>query len=127
MMNEFTSGQRPLVLIVEDEPIVRLVASDILGEAGFEVIEASTADEAARMLDARPDVAVLFTDVHMPGSIDGLALAKMAPDRWPSVKVVVTSGRARPEVGDLPDGTLFVPKPYRAEEVQSLLSGGSEP
>ena len=121
---------RQTILVVEDEPIVRLVARDILEDAGFDVIEATAGEEAIAVLDERRDIAALFTDVHMPGEPDGLSLARMAPARWPRVKVAVTSGRARPNVGDLPPGTLFVPKPYRPEQLtidlQRLMSGGSE-
>ena len=128
MAKHIPGEPRPIVLIVEDEPIVRLVARDILEDAGFEVLEAPSAVEAVTTLDERSDVAALFTDVNMPGDVDGLSLARMAPCRWPQVKIVVTSGRARPDVGDLPPTAVFVPKPYRpdalAREIQSLLSDG---
>jgi CheY-like chemotaxis protein len=124
-----TLDSRPVVLIVDDEPLVRLVAREVLEDDGCVVIEAATAEEAVALLDSRADIAVLFSDVHMPGDVDGLALARMAPERWPRLRVAVTSGRARPDREELPPGTLFVPKPYRPDllsvAVQTLLSGGS--
>ncbi len=123
-----SQAPRPIVLVVEDEPIVRLVARDTLEESGFEVIEAHTAEEAVATLDGRCDIAAIFTDVHTPGCVDGLELARMAPERWPGVKIAVTSGRARPETCDLPPNALFVPKPYNpgwlAKAIQALVSGG---
>lgn len=123
------AAPRPVILVVEDEPIVRLVARDILEDAGFEVLEADTADEAVGLLDGGAQVEVLFTDVHTPGNIDGLMLARMAGSRWPGLRVAVTSGRARPCEGELPRGVMFVPKPYRADELagaaQMLASEGS--
>lgn len=128
MAEQPTDAPRPIVLVVEDEPIVRLVARDTLEESGFEVIEAQTADEAVATLDERHDIAAVFTDVHMPGAVDGIELARMAPERWPGLKVCVTSGRARPDVADLPPDALFVPKPYHpgwlAKALQAMLRGG---
>ena len=82
----------PVVLIVEDEPLVRLGAVQAIEDAGFEVIEAANADEAIRILENRSDIRVVFTDIHMPGSIDGLKLAHAVRDRWPPIKIIVTSG-----------------------------------
>jgi len=110
------TAPRPLVLLIaEDEPLVRMAAADALGDAGCEVIEAADADEAIAVLDADPRVRVLVTDVRMPGPIDGLALARMAAARWPWVAVVVASGHALPGDGKVPEGTLFLAKPYTAE------------
>ncbi len=129
MAKELSREPRPRVLIVEDEPVIRLVARDILEDAGFDVVEADSGQEAVRMLEMEAGIVAVFTDVHMPGAVDGLSLARMVPERWPDVRIAVTSGRARPEVGELPAGTLFVPKPYRPEQLvarlQELVSGGS--
>lgn len=76
-----------VVLIVEDEPLVRLTGADLLGEAGFEVLEAANADEALRILEATPEVRVVFSDVEMPGSLDGLGLARRVCRRWPSIEL----------------------------------------
>lgn len=100
----------PLVLIVEDEPLIREIAVTAIADAGFDVVEASTAQEALDILGQRTDVGVLFTDVNMPGSLDGLALARMVHDQWPDIKLVVTSGRPLPSP-TLDDGQ-FLAKPY---------------
>ena len=83
------------VLIVEDEPILRLHAVDLVEEAGFTAIEAKSADEAIAILESRSDIMLLFTDVHMPGSLDGLKLAHAVRDRWPPIKIVVVSGQLK--------------------------------
>jgi two-component system, response regulator PdtaR len=102
---------RRVVLIVEDEPFVRLTGADLLAEAGFEVMEAGNADEALRILEATPEVRVVFSDVEMPGSLDGLGLARNICQRWPGVGIVLTSGhRLRAET--IPREGRFLPKPY---------------
>lgn len=102
-----------MVLVVEDEPLVRMTAADELEEAGFQVLEATNADEALKVLEARSDeVQVLFTDVHMPGSMDGMALAEQVSQRWPHVLLLISSGYARPHSDEIPDHGHFVPKPY---------------
>jgi CheY-like chemotaxis protein len=109
-----------LVLIVEDETLVRMFLSDLLDEAGFKVFEAVSADEALQVLQARPDVQVVITDIEMPGSMNGLALAREIRDRWPGVGVAVTSGRERPGIDDLPDEVAFLTKPYLPATVINL-------
>lgn len=104
----------PVVLVVEDEPFVRMMGADLLDQAGYDVLLASNADEALRVLAARPDVRVVFTDIEMPGSLDGLALAWRIHDCWPRIGVVVTSGRCAIGAGAMPDEDLFVAKPYAA-------------
>jgi two-component system, response regulator PdtaR len=113
--------QRPVVLIVEDEFLVRMDTRAAVEMAGFDVLEAGDADEAIAILSARNDIRLIFTDVHMPGSMDGLKLAHFVRDRWPPVKVVATSGHARITDSDLPDGVRFVPKPYSAAEIIATL------
>lgn len=107
------SSSPPLVLIVEDEPLVRELAGVAISDAGFEIIEAADAEEALAILKSRSDVGVLCTDVNMPGTLDGYALAKIVNDQWPLIKLVVTSGRALP--GPLPGNGRFVAKPYSLE------------
>lgn len=119
-----------VVLIVEDEPLLRMLAVEAVEEAGFVTLEAGDADEAVALLESRPDIALLFTDIDMPGSMDGLKLAHAVRDRWPPVKILVVSGHVRPRQADLPSNTRFVGKPYRAaamvEELRSLIgSAGS--
>jgi CheY-like chemotaxis protein len=102
---------RHVVLIVEDEPLVRLTGADLLADAGFDVLEAGNADEALRILEATPAVRVVFSDVEMPGSTDGLGLARNICRRWPSIGIVLTSGhRIREEM--IPCDGRFVAKPY---------------
>jgi CheY-like chemotaxis protein len=111
----------PAVLIVEDEPLVRLCAVETIEAAGFEVIEAASADEAIRILESRPDIRVVFTDIHMPGSMDGLKLAHAVRDRWPPIKLIVTSGRELVRAQDMPDGARFFAKPYDPVEIREAL------
>ena len=100
-----------VILLVEDEVLVRMLAADVLSEAGFSVLESTNAEEALRLLETRPDVQVLFTDVNMPGALDGLGLAQAVHERSPEVGLI-GSGRIRPNPGELPPGTRFIPKPY---------------
>ena len=113
--------KRPVVLLVEDEFLVRMGTRAAVEMAGFDVLEASDADEAIAILAVRNDVSLIFTDVHMPGSMDGLKLVHFIRDRWPPVKVVATSGHARITDSDLPEGVRFVPKPYSAAEITATL------
>jgi len=113
--------KRPVVLIVEDEYLVRTGTRAALEMAGFDVLEAGDADEAIAILTARNDVSLIFTDVHMPGSMDGLKLAHFVRDRWPPVKIVATSARVRITASDLPEGGRFLPKPYSAADIASTL------
>jgi CheY-like chemotaxis protein len=112
-MAEIEPPSRPAVLVVEDEALVRFLAVDIFEEAGFEVIEASNGEEGLRMLEGRPDVSALFTDVDMPGRIDGFHLARLTHERHPGVAVVVVSGRRWPQEAELPPGAKFMGKPYQ--------------
>jgi two-component system, response regulator PdtaR len=107
-----------LVLVVEDEGLVRLMPVDMLEDAGFTVIEATSADEAWTVLeDLSMEIGVLFTDIEMPGSMDGFALTSRVAERWPHIRLVMTSGRCRPAKRDVPDHGEFVPKPYLADQV----------
>ncbi|SFK62263.1 response regulator [Methylocapsa palsarum] len=112
----------PLVLVVEDEPYVRTASASMLEDAGFEVIEACDADEALRLLSVHPNVGVVFTDVEMPGSLDGLSLARRIHHDWPGIGVVVTSGRYGSSES-IQDGDVFMPKPYHSAD---LISGIEE-
>jgi CheY-like chemotaxis protein len=110
-----------VVLVVEDELLLRMDAADVIGAAGFEVIEAANADEAIEILEARSDITVVFTDIQMPGSMDGLKLARAVRGRWPPIKIVATSGRLNVREMDLPEGGRFLPKPYSPAEVTGVL------
>jgi len=114
-------NKRPVVLIVEDEALQRMMAVQALAAAGFDVLEAADADDAIAWLERRPDVAVVFTDIKMPGSMDGLRLAAAIRDRWPPVKVVTTSQFIQPGESKTPEGGLFVPKPYSPAQIVGTL------
>lgn len=106
-----------LVLVVEDSPLIRMGAVASIVEAGFLTFEAGGADEAIQILEGRPDIQLVFTDVEMPGSMDGIALAQCIWSRWPSIKLIVTSGRTVAEKRDLPPGARFFPKPYDGQAI----------
>ena len=116
-----TATKRPVVLIVEDEALLRASAVDWAEEAGFEAIEATDADEAIRILESRDDIRIVFTDINIQGSMDGLKLARAVRNRWPPIKLVVTSGRMLPARTDLPEGGRFVAKPYGPAQVASTF------
>ena len=113
--------RRPVVLIVEDESLLRISGAEMVAEAGFEVIEAGNAEEAIAILEAHPDIHIVFTDIQMPGSMDGLKLAHFVRDGWPPVKLVATSGLVTISEGDLPEGGLFIGKPYTAARIAEIL------
>lgn len=111
----------PVVLIVEDEFLLRMHAAEIIAEAGYEVVEAGDADEAIKILETRPDIHIVFTDIQMPGSMDGLKLARAVRDRWPPVKIITTSGNYAIRDCDLPEGAVFLPKPYTSDRISVAL------
>jgi CheY-like chemotaxis protein len=121
-----TAGKSlPVVLVVEDEALLRMLAVEVVEEAGFLAIEAGDADEAVAVLESRTDIILLFTDLNMPGSMDGLKLAHAVRDRWPLIKILLVSGQQRLQPSDLPLNSCFVRKPYQAsalvEELRSLI------
>jgi CheY-like chemotaxis protein len=112
---------QPVVLLVDDEVLVRLTGVEILREAEFWVLEAQDADEAFEVLRSRADVAAVLTDVNMPGSTDGFEFARLVRQGWPEVGVLVISGQADPGLGDLLSHTTFLCKPVRpAALIQAL-------
>jgi two-component system, response regulator PdtaR len=116
------SNPRAAVLVVEDETLIRFAAVDLVEGAGYEALEASDADEAIRILQSRPDIRVVFTDVDMPGSMDGLKLAQFVRDRWPPIKIVVASGLQIITESQLPAGSRFFRKPYAQSSILSALT-----
>ena len=118
---------RPVVLIVEDEILLRWTAVAIIEEAGFDVVEAGTGIEAISVLEKRGDIRTVFTDVEMPGSINGLQLAHLICTRWPSIKIIATSGRFRLRDDDLPAGARFLHKPYAVAHLTDTLKEMMEP
>jgi CheY-like chemotaxis protein len=113
--------QNVVVLVVEDELFVRLMAVDAIEDAGYVAVEAENADRALALLDERSDIAVMFSDIKMPGSLDGLGLAATVGERWPDVRIVLTSGHLYREDIDLPESLPFLQKPYRARELIAEL------
>jgi two-component system, response regulator PdtaR len=118
---ESLGGMTSGVLIVEDEFLVRTHAAEFMEDRGFNVYEASNADEAIALLKSHDDIRAVFTDIQMPGSMDGLKLAHYIRGRWPPVKLILTSGHARPLSEDMPAGCGFFGKPYELEMVESSL------
>lgn len=106
-----------MILVVEDESLIRMSIADHLEESGFDVLEARDADQALELLIKNPGISIIFTDVDMPGSMDGIALAQLVRDRWPPIRVFVTSGLWRLNGDELPDQSVFIPKPYNADEL----------
>ena len=117
-----SSGDRRLVvLVVEDELLLRMNAAEMIADAGFDVVEAGNADDAIAILETRPDIHVVFTDIQMAGSMDGLKLAHFVRGRWPPIKIIATSGHHVFKDGDLPNGSIFLSKPYDYESISSIL------
>jgi len=120
---------KAVVLVVEDSAIIRMGAIDLVISARYEALAVRDADEAIRILEARDDIDLVFTDVEMPGTMDGIKLAHYIRDRWPPVKLIVASGKAILEESSLPEGSRFFPKPYSdhaiTDAMARLLSGES--
>lgn len=112
----------PKVLVVEDEPLLLMTAIDIVEGAGFEAIAARDADEAIRLLESIPDIRILFTDIHMPGSMDGLKLAAAVRRRWPPIEIIIVSGMKRPDAAEMPERSVFFSKPYDPRVVSGALA-----
>lgn len=117
---------KPVVLVVEDQPIIRFNAVELLADAGFDALSAQNADEAIQILESRPDIHLVFTDVEMPGTMDGIKLTHYIRGRWPKVHLIVVSGRRIVEEHELPPATKFFTKPYRDHtiiaEIRRMLS-----
>jgi len=110
-----------IVLIVDDEPLLRMTVADMLYEAGFWTVEASDADQALRMLESRDDIRIVFLDIVMSHGMDGLELAGVVRERWPHVNILLTSGKMYAAEHSLPDGAVFFHKPYRSRDVVPVL------
>jgi two-component system, response regulator PdtaR len=108
------------VLVVEDEFIIRLCAVQTLEEAGYTAVEAANADDAMTILEQRNDIDAVFTDINMPGSVDGLEMARAIRRRWPPIALIVTSGKVRLAPGQMPSGR-FLPKPYAQHQLTDAL------
>lgn len=121
-MSPHPSPPSPIVLVVEDEALLRMLAADILEDEGFIVLEAVAAEEALAILECRGDIGVLFTDVNMPGKMDGLTLATHVAERWPHIRLVVTSGRQGLTTDEIPDDGRFIAKPYRHGQLVDAIA-----
>lgn len=120
MSSELT-GSPANVLVVEDEMVLRMRAVDIVEDAGFTAVEAVNADEAISILEARSDISLLFTDIQMPGSMDGLKLAHAVHDRWPAIKIILVSGQVNPSEAERAADSRFFGKPLGVEEMAAQL------
>ena len=109
----------PTVLIVEDEILIRDLVAEELMDAGFNIVQVGSAVQAIAVLEARQDIQLVFTDIDMPGSMDGLKLAAAVRDRWPPVHIIITTGKTRPMT--IPDNALFIPKPYLTRNVVTAM------
>jgi two-component system, response regulator PdtaR len=114
-------GSPICVLVVEDEVFNRLHAVDLVEDAGYTAVEASNADEAIAILEARKDIRIVLTDIDMPGSMDGLKLAHAIRKRWPPIELILTSGHFHLTHDDMPERGRFFPKPYRDQDIVSAL------
>ncbi|MES2289833.1 MAG: response regulator [Pseudomonadota bacterium] len=116
------------IIVVDDEALIRMHGASMLEDAGYSVVEAANADEAIAILEGTTDVRLLFSDVDMPGSMNGVALAEVVHARWPNVRLLLTSGHHHIANAQLPDDGRFIPKPYSQKavvrEVNSLLHNG---
>src|SRR4051812_18669990 len=119
----------PNVLVVEDEMVLRMRAVDIVEDAGFKAVEAVNADEALSILESRSDISLLFSDIQMPGTMDGLKLAHAVHDRWPSIKIILVSGQVRPSDDDQPADSRFFGKPLEMKhmiaQLQEMVGAGA--
>jgi len=111
----------PVVLVVEDEMLLRMCAVDMVEDAGYTPVEAADADEAVAILESRSDIALMLTDVQMPGSMDGLKLAHAVHDRWPPIKIILVSGQLTLAEADIPVDSRFFGKPFAAQEMIAEL------
>jgi CheY-like chemotaxis protein len=109
------------VLVCEDEPLVMMWISEELKNQGFDVFTAANADAAVTILESHPDICTVFTDVDMPGSMDGLKLAAAVRHRWPPINIVITTGQGPPSGQDMPERSVFIAKPYNSEQVLKAI------
>ena len=115
-------GPHPLtLLVVEDESLIRIELADHLSDMGYRVLEAASADAAIGLLEARPEIVAVITDLSMPGSMDGLVLARTVRERWPPCALIMISGHHRPAPSELPPGLRFLSKPVASRSLERTL------
>ena len=123
--------QPKVVLLAEDDNQIREVVAEVLTEGGFTVIQVADAAQALEMLrESCFNIDLLFTDVRMPGRMDGMQLAELVSVKWPAMKVLIASGHIRPSAGEIPARSRFLPKPYTCDmldEAIALLFTDGEP
>jgi CheY-like chemotaxis protein len=115
VMDAMPNKPAPVILVVEDDLFLRMLTVEFVNEAGFETLEACDAEQAIAILESNSKITVLFTDINMPGSMDGLKLASVVSDRWPVIEILIASGHVLLQQADLPPNGRFLRKPYRAE------------
>jgi CheY-like chemotaxis protein len=120
-MHDAAERSESLVLVVEDEFLIRMQTVAMIEQAGYNVVEACNADEAIAILEMREDIRIVVTDIEMPGSMDGIKLARAIRDRWPPVELIVTSGRYRVRTDELPSRAKFMPKPYAPDVLVTAI------
>jgi CheY-like chemotaxis protein len=121
LMQQREACGRPVVLVVEDEVLLRWSTVAVVDDTGFDAFEAGSAAEAISILERQSDMWAVVTDVQMPGSIDGLKLAHLIRTRWPNIKIIITSGQVRLSEADMPAGSQYLHKPYNPSQLISIL------
>jgi two-component system, response regulator PdtaR len=122
-MNKPAASQKAVILVVEDEPFLRFLAADVLEEEGFDVAEAANAENAMRVLESRQDINLVFTDIALPGDLDGMDLVRHVQHRWPHIQLVITSGQTKPSPAEMPEDGRFIAKPYSPRDLIREISG----
>ncbi|MCM2443297.1 response regulator [Agrobacterium vitis] len=125
-MGQSLDRRRVAVLVVEDEPLLLMDAMDMIEDAGFTAYGAGNADDAIHLMEKHPDIRVLFTDVHMPGSMNGFNLARAVRDRWPPVSIILASAHVNVTDEKVPENGLFFAKPYPPATVVKALKAIAE-
>lgn len=116
-MDESRQNRKPVILVVEDEPLLRMAAVDMIEEAGFDVVAAADATEAVEILERRLDIRIVFSDIDMPRGMDGMKLAALIRKRWPPIRIILTSGYTSVDAVQMPPDSVFFPKPYVEEKI----------
>ena len=116
------SQSHPFILVVEDEPIIRMCAAEFVEDAGFVPIEVGDAPSALAKLESEAGIAVLFTDINLPHGMDGLELVAEVARRWPHIRILIASGRTAPPASQLSGKVSFIPKPYGSDDFATALA-----